>query len=59
MCSADFGMLDLLFDKDDPAVKGMDGFRNTMFSSTDKLSDCSDIKEEVLESGTIDWKMVS
>lgn len=52
-------MLDLLFDKDDPAVKGMDGFRNTMFSSTDKLSDCSDIKEEVLESGTIDWKMSS
>ncbi|XP_047502672.1 uncharacterized protein LOC125048160 isoform X1 [Penaeus chinensis] len=59
MCSTDFGMLDLLFDKDDPAVKGMEGFRNTMFSSTDKLSDCADIKEEVLESGTIDWKMSS
>ncbi|XP_042862758.1 uncharacterized protein LOC122247485 isoform X2 [Penaeus japonicus] len=59
MCSTDFGMLDLLFDKEDPACKGMDGFRNTMFSTTDKFSDCVDIKEEVLESGTIDWKMTS
>ena len=61
MCSTDFGMLDLLFEKEDPSCKGFpDGFRNTLFSSSEAaLDDDIDIKEEVLDSGTIDWKMVS
>lgn len=49
-------MLDLLFDKEDPSCKGLDGFRNTLFSSSERF-DSQDVKEEVLDSGTIDWKM--
>lgn len=59
MCSTDFSMLDLFFDKEDPASKGLDGFKNTLFSSSEVLGAGSDedVKEEVLDSGTIDWKM--
>lgn len=49
-------MLDLLFDKEDPSCKGFDGFRNTLFSSSERFNS-EDVKEEVLDSGTIDWKM--
>lgn len=63
MCSTDFGVLDLLFDKeDDPTCKGLvEGFKNTLFSSTGDVLDIHDVdvKEEVLDSGTIDWKLVS
>lgn len=61
MCSTDFGMLDLLFEKEDPSCKGLsDGFKNTLFSSSEALHDGDiEVKEEVLDSGTIDWKMVS
>lgn len=61
MCSTDFSILDLFFDKEDPTSKGLDGFKNTLFSSSEVLGagGDEDVKEEVLDSGTIDWKMVS
>lgn len=55
-------MLDLLFEKEDPSCRSLsDGFKNTLFSSSEGLHDDDDvdIKEEVLDSGTIDWKMPS
>lgn len=54
-------MLDLLFEKEDSACKGLDGFKNTLFSNSEVLDAGGDagVKEEVLDSGTIDWKMVS
>lgn len=60
MCSTDH-LLDLLFDKEDPVSKGFDGFKNTLFSSSEVLGAGGNeaVKEEVLDSGTIDWKMVS
>lgn len=58
MCSTDFGMLDLLFEKEDLSCKSLDGFRNTLFSCSERV-DSLDVKEEVLDSGTIDWKMAS
>lgn len=64
MCSTDFGMLDFFLEKDDPSSKGLslnlEGFKNTFFSSSEKFTlDTPDIKEEVLDSGTIDWKMAN
>ncbi|CAL4122753.1 unnamed protein product [Meganyctiphanes norvegica] len=60
MCSTDYGMLDLLFDKDDPSKTMSDSFRNTLFTSDKFIQDSNLVKEEVIDSGiaqNIDWKM--
>lgn len=60
MCSTDFGMMDFFFEKDDPSSKGLslnlEGFKNTIFSSSDKFSlDTPDIVKE--EETEMDWKL--
>ncbi|XP_066968764.1 uncharacterized protein [Macrobrachium rosenbergii] len=56
MTSADIGIMDFLFEKDDSSPKGLtlgsDGFKNVIFSSSDKFDlDTPDIKEE------LEWKL--